>query len=150
LDKQKLWRWGPENFWWQVFKGNNVLMANPNEDFQSYYGRFRVANPYQFALSESLSGWGLAAALTSGTISGGITGAQALTRHAASNAFRSAAYSRNFVYVQGSLRAKLLLSQTSSGLTAASKVALVVTEGALVYRLGLKLNAWLSWRLTRQ
>jgi len=143
------WNWGPKNWTWQTFHGNNVLMARHNEDFQSYYHRFRYANPYQFALSESLSGWGLASALTTGGISGSISAVEALTVDAANNAFRSVAYSRNFVSITGSASRKMLLNQASSGFAAASKISLLTTEATLVYRLGLKLNAWLSWRLTR-
>ncbi len=143
LEKEKKWKWGQENWLWQILYGYNLFEAEPNEDFSSYLARFRAEYPYQFAASEtfgflSLGGWAL---------SGGVEAGYRVAGHAAQKAFTSLGWESG-AYVHG-YHAKLTLNQAQGGFRGASAALLGIGIAATSYRAGLQLNAWLSYNLTR-
>jgi len=148
LDKQKKdewWRWGPENWLWQIIYGQNEIIPMPGESWESYHQRFLQDFGKQMAISDIVGLWGLKSLVTTGGMYGVTKGGEILTSRVAQRTLTTVG-GRGFMYVRG-LRQTMYLRQASSGFMAAGKVSGVITVGATAYSGGLRLREWIYWKI---
>jgi hypothetical protein len=144
LDKQKWWKWGPENWLWQAIYGQNEIIPMPGESWENYHGRFLQDFGTQMAISDAIGVWGLKSLISTGGMYGITKGGEVLTANIAGRPLTMGG--KGFLYVRGWHRT-MYLRQASSGFRVAGQISAVITVGATAYSAGLRLREWIYWKI---
>ena len=136
------------NVWsnWVAPEGTGFLPAKPGESWKEYYTRYRCERLYEFVLSETvgiIGGW--SSIVTTGTHSAITEGLKAVAVKQGENYVMFGG--KGFLYMRG-VPAALKWRQVAIGAKVGSKISVIITVAATAYRIGLRLDAWLRWKLT--
>jgi RHS repeat-associated protein len=132
--------------WWKLNTQHDEVVPMPGESWESYYERFKQAYGTQMAISDALGAWGLKSVVTTGALWGVTSGGEALTSHITQRTLTTIG-GKGFMYIRGWPQT-MYLRQASSGFMAAGKISGIITVGATAYSAGLRLRAWIIWKIT--
>lgn len=149
-DKGKSWLEKSWDWWSELVAPGEggVMPAKRDESWGEYFERFRGERIHEFAISEALGIAGSWTSIGSTTVQVAFSEGLRITGSKLGNRFVSIG-GEGFWYMRG-VPAAMKWRQVASGAAKGGAITWIVTAAATGYRIGLQLDAWLSYNLTKR